>query len=338
MNPKSELIIRVIQDAYSKATGVWCLGYSGGKDSTALLVLLLNALKDAPENPNCKINVIYCDTGVEFPAISNLVKKQFIELEQELFHEGINNVSFSIGYPSLEDRFFPMVIGKGCVPPSFLFRWCTRRLRIKPLHSIIEKNTPNTILLGVRNGESNTRDRVIKTHQIDHYYTKQDEYPGSIVFCPIIDLSVPEVWDVINTSKFPKSIAREGIRDLFSCIGTVFSQENVHLSDTQQGRFGCWTCTVVRKDLAMEGLIKNGHNELIPLRDFMEWLKSVRNEPSRREKNRMTGIEGKGPFNLETRREIFHRLLEAQTQSGITILSSDEYEYIAKCISVVSSA
>lgn len=331
MNAEYTSIIRLIQDAYSKATGAWCLGFSGGKDSTALLILVLNAIRTIPENPNCKINVVYCDTGVEFPAISSLVKKQLSELDLELSLAGIKNVSFYVEYPAIEDRFFSMVIGKGYVPPTFLYRWCTRRLRTKPLHSIIEANTPNTIILGIRNGESNTRDRVIKNHKIEHFYSKQSDYPKSVVFCPIIDFSVADVWNVINSSLFPISIAREELRKLYSCIGTAFSQDGEYLSDTNRGRFGCWTCTVVRNDLAMDGLIECGHNELSPLREFMIWLKTIRDDYSLREKNRITGKEGKGPFKIETRKEILYKLQKAQDESGIPLLSSQELEYIMDC-------
>ncbi len=337
MNNNYPEVIQVIREAYAKASGTWCLGYSGGKDSTALLILLLNALKDYPENPDCKIRIVYCNTGVEFPLISSLVEKQFFELAQELPLAGIRNVSFSISYPALEDRFFSQVIGKGYVPPSFLFRWCTRRLRVKPLQSVFAKSdTSSTVLLGVRSGESSTRDRVIKNYQIEHYYTKQSEYPKSIVFCPVIDFSVSDVWNVINFSTFPSSIARKELRDLYSSIGTVFSEDGNYVADKKQGRFGCWTCTVVRKDLAMEGLINNGHSELIPLRDFMIWLKTIRDDSSRREKNRTTGKEGKGPFNIETRKEILMKLIEAQTKSGMTLVSAEEIDYINGCFAEAS--
>ena len=40
-------------------------------------------------------------------------------------------------------------------------------------------------------------------------------------------------------------------------------------------RFGCWVCTVVKEDKSLNGFIKSGHRELIPLAEFRKWLMSI---------------------------------------------------------------
>jgi DNA sulfur modification protein DndC len=60
------LAIDHIQREYSKSSLPWYLGFSGGKDSSALLKLVFIALADL--NPRLKpVTVLYCDTGVEIP-------------------------------------------------------------------------------------------------------------------------------------------------------------------------------------------------------------------------------------------------------------------------------
>lgn len=316
---------KLIQDEYLIAENDWYLGYSGGKDSTALLVLVLNAIR-YKKNDKCRLHIIYCDTGVEFPLITSMVYRLFNDLSKEITAER-SDITFEIVKPEVCDRFFSMVIGKGYVPPTFLFRWCTKRLRIKPIQkSLFLNSSKATILLGIREGESGTRDKVIDTHRVSEYFTKQSNSQSSIVFCPIIHFSVVDVWNQICV-EYPYSVDRDQIKRLYSCIGTKFINGN-YSGDMTTGRYGCWVCTVIRKDKAMQGLIDNGYSDLIPLRDFIEWLKSIRDDKQRRTPNRLTNVEGQGPFNLQTRREILEHLIFAQTESNYTLITEEELTYI----------
>lgn len=258
----------------------------------------------------------------------DLVKKQYCDLEREL---NPFNVDFSIVQPTMEDRFFSMVIGKGYVPPTFLFRWCTKRLRIRPMQQICKANEKVTVLLGIRKGESATRDGVISAHKTNNcYYTRQAGYPNTDIFCPIINFTVEDVWETITSSIYPLSIARKQICDLYSYVGTVFSKEGLFICDNQQGRYGCWTCTVVRNDKAMNGLISNGYLHLMPLRDFMNWLRRIRDNEEMRDPNRITNQAGKGPFNIKTRMEILDRLFFAEQESGLCLIDPEQLNYIYK--------
>lgn len=316
--------IKLVQTEYLNAAQDWYLGFSGGKDSTALLIVVLNAVKNI-SNPKCTIHVIYCDTGVEFPQITNLVYELFRNLREEITRLR-NDIVFEIVKPSVNDRYFSMIIGNGYVPPTFLFRWCTRRLRINPIQKYIYSNSQSLVILGIREGESSTRDGVIKAHRLSEYYTKQTGATGTTIFCPIIHFSVSDVWETIDIN-YPTTLDRSLIRNLYSYIGSVFDNGK-YISDTNCGRYGCWVCTVIRKDKAMEGLIAYGYSELIPLKEFVEWLKSIRNDEKRRYPNRLTGVEGKGPFSLDTRKEILNQLLKVQKKTNYTLITDEEIEYI----------
>ncbi|MFK4996991.1 hypothetical protein ACI2OX_03765 [Bacillus sp. N9] len=54
-------------------------------------------------------------------------------------------------------------------------------------------------------------------------------------------------------------------------------------------RFGCWVCTVVSEDKALNGFIQSGHDWMKPLLDFRNWLAEIRDDRTKRMKYRMNG-------------------------------------------------
>ena len=105
---------------------------------------------------------------------------------------------------------------------------------------------------------------------------------------------------------------------------------------TNSSRFGCCTCNVVEKDNSLQGFVDVGKHEFMPLMDFLDWLKSIRNEPAIRSSVRRNGIltfnvEGKhipGPFTVNARRMILDRLLETQQVFGAELITGAELDRI----------
>ncbi len=95
-------------------------------------------------------------------------------------------------------------------------------------------------------------------------------------------------------------------------------------------RFGCWICTVIRKDKAMEGLINEGFTELKYLFRYRNWLMQIRDIPSYRHKKRRNGTNGLGPFTLPARRKILRKLLEVQRKVPWKLIEKSEIEEIKK--------
>jgi DNA sulfur modification protein DndC len=95
-----------------------------------------------------------------------------------------------------------------------------------------------------------------------------------------------------------------------------------------QSRFGCWVCTVVKRDKSMEALIDNGEEHLEPLLELRDWLVDNRNKDKYRQMRLRSGGKGKGPYNIQTRQYILKRLLEAQKISGEQLLTSQELKGI----------
>ncbi|MFM5897028.1 MAG: DNA phosphorothioation system sulfurtransferase DndC, partial [Dolichospermum sp.] len=71
-----------IQELYCLDEIPWVVGYSGGKDSTATLQLIWNAISGLPPEKRTKpIHVITTDTGVENPYVSAWVKNSLKQME-----------------------------------------------------------------------------------------------------------------------------------------------------------------------------------------------------------------------------------------------------------------
>ncbi|MBX3009756.1 MAG: phosphoadenosine phosphosulfate reductase family protein [Melioribacteraceae bacterium] len=315
--------IELIEREYKKSTLPWSLGYSGGKDSSALLKLTFQAILNTKKKPKT-INVVYCDTGVEIPIMSALVDKTLkkIKRESKELELPFNCVKL---VPKLNDRYFVKVIGRGYPPPTNIFRWCTDKLRVIPIQTFLQTHSKeNIVLLGVRKGESFERDKIILKHYLeDVYYFRQNNFSQAKIFSPILNYNEDNVWETILNDSLPKSIDGKKLQKYYTLVKSV-NENNIG------GRFGCWTCTVVRKDKAVMNLIDAGYSELIPLLNFRNWLVSIRDIPRNRCKHRRNGQIGLGPFTLVARSKILDKLLLAQSESGLSLISEEELDYILK--------
>ena len=321
---KDAKAIRIITEAYLQNDIPWYVGYSGGKDSSALLTLVFNALY---RQSHCHkpVKVIYCDTGVEIPMISGYVKSTIAALEEESTALGLP-LEFIIATPNVDDRYFVKVIGRGYPPPTNIFRWCTDKLRINPVKSVIGRETRATVLLGVRNGESPERDRTISRHATgSRYYLQQGSSGKTSIFSPIIDYSLKEVWATLKHNGLPRSIDYKLIGQLYKDAGSecpVYKESKG--SPCGKGRFGCWTCTVVRKDRSVGNMIENGYESMQALYDFRNWLIVFRDDPRYRCQVRRNGRQGPGPLTLEARKIILDKLQQAEISSGHRLI--EDYE------------
>ena len=308
-----------IRKEYKKSKAPWIIGFSGGKDSTALLKLVYLALRGLRKREKI-ITVFYCDTGIEIPLMRKLAYKTLHGIRKEALSEKIP-INIRIVKPKMKDRFFVNVIGKGYPPPTNKFRWCTDRLRINPSKGLYKDR--GVILLGVRNGESQERDKIISKHKIASYYYKHVQNSRAVIFSPIVNYETQDVWDLLLSNGRPNSIDGAKLASLYSCTGTV-----------QKGsvgrRFGCWVCTVVRKDRAMEGLVNEGVPYLEHLLSYRNWLMQIREQPSYRFKKRRNGVSGMGSFTLLARREMLSRLLKTQRKLPWKLTTKKEVAYIKK--------
>lgn len=315
--------IELIQREYKNSELPWSLGYSGGKDSTALLKLTFQAVHQLKEKAK-QINIVYCDTGVEIPIMTSFVDRTFKKIKIEARELEIPFKCIKL-IPKISDRFFVKVIGRGYPTPTNKFRWCTDKLRVIPIQSFLQSHSKeNVVLLGVRKGESYERDKIILKHYLeDIYYFRQSNFKQVKIFSPILNYDEKNVWDTILNDSLPQSINGKTLQKYYSLVQN--NKENV-----VGGRFGCWTCTVVRKDKAVMNLIDAGYSSLTPLLNFRDWILSVRDLNEYRCQHRRNGQKGLGPFTLEARAIILDKLLAAQDGSGFNLISEEEIDFIFK--------
>ena len=84
----------------------------------------------------------------------------------------------------------------------------------------------------------------------------------------------------------------------------------------------------MRKDRAVGNLIAEGHDVMVPLFEFRNWLIRIRDLPEYRCSKRRNGMPGPGPFTLMARRQILEKLMQAQASSGRSLVSDEELELI----------
>jgi DNA sulfur modification protein DndC len=323
--------VDLICQQYVASEVPWIVGFSGGKDSSALLRLAYTAIARAKPQNHQPVVVVYCDTGVEIPVVSGIVRGTLRRLSREAKKEGLP-LQVRIARPRLEDSYFVKVIGRGYPPPTNKFRWCTDRLRIAPIQRTIAKiaGPEALVLLGVRLGESPERDRTLQDLKTDRpFMLLQRGAARTTVFAPILNYSTRDVWDTLQLLPSPKALDSKRLAALYR----ETSGECPIIRDPQgtpcgKGRFGCWTCTVVRSDRGMLGLVQHGYEDLKPLLEFRNWLQDMRDQPNYRCSLRRNGRNGPGPLTLEARRLILRRLRRAETRAGMKLITEREVRLI----------
>jgi DNA sulfur modification protein DndC len=314
----------------SRPDAHWILAFSGGKDSTAALKIILAARRKSRIS-SLKLTLIYCDTGVENPILDAYVKSILGKLKEEFCNNG-SLVSIKILKAPLQDRFFVRIVGRGYPPPTNSFRWCTPGLRIKPVSEFIGNHDPDNtvVVLGLRRAESQQRDRALSKSPEGLWQKQREGRRDYDLFLPILDLRLEEVWDAIFWLDTPQSIHSETLMKIYSeASGECPIIKAPTSAPCASGRFGCWTCTVVRKDKSAKMLIEAGYDQLRPFLEFRDWLAEIRNDPKMRWPRKRNGKPGPGPFTLEARKTILRKIDMLEEVTRTEILDASERGLIA---------
>lgn len=345
-----EQIIEEMRMVYLHDRRPWMIGFSGGKDSTMLCMLVFEMLKTlAPEEITKKIYITSSDTMVENP----IVKRYMHKMSEMIGSEGEKyGICTNIVKPPVDRTFWTYIIGLGYPtpePPGF--RWCTDRLKIKPINQFtvdtIKQNGEVVMLLGVRKAESSYRARGITAREVEgKLLIRHTDIPNAYVYNPLTEIPNSLVWEYLlkndgvtpwgSDNKYLFSLYQgEEMGEEQSVLGEVDKDK---IAVTGNSRFGCWICTMVKEDKSLLNFIEKGSEELIPYRDFRYWLLEHRNDPSMRDKKRRNGAvyEGKdgelgqGPFTLEGRKKILEEVLKLELKVGEEIITKEELKIIDK--------
>ena len=344
-------IIEELKDQYMEADKncrPWIIGFSGGKDSTVLLMLIWIAMQELREEGqplHRRVYVVCNDTMVENPVIEEYVSIVLLKIA-DAAREQLLPVQVVTTTPQLEDTFWSCVIGKGYPVPNNSFRFCTEKMKIKPTSKFITDQVvadgEAIVLVGTRLTESQQRERSIRRHEIKgHRLSKHPLNPNTFTYAPIKELMLEEVWWIINSipspwgfdNKILFNIYLDASADDYECP-TVVTDDN-HRS-CGQSRFGCWICTVVKEDKSMNSLIKNGVDWMKPLLDFRDRLVENRNVSELRCDTRRNGQRAVdetghnlGNYTIEYRIQMLRELLQTQKtvqegHSSVNLITSQE--------------
>lgn len=177
----------------------------------------------------------------------------------------------------------------------------------------------SVVLTGVRYGESAQRTHRLKASCSssgecgqDFWFTKGPRAKGDVAYAaPIVHWKTCKVWD------FLAMVAPEWgwpTKALFNLYGN------------QGIRFGCWTCTLVKRDRAMESVVAVPEwSYLTPLAEFRQYMEAK----SRDRANRLLRPDGRlGSLTMEFREELLQRLLKTQEKVGLPLIAQEEIDEI----------
>jgi DNA sulfur modification protein DndC len=331
MSQRITYIISELEDQYlcKDNNRPWIIGFSGGKDSTAMLQLVWLAIKQVPvELRKRDVYVICNDTLVENPIIVDYVNTVLKKIEIAAVEQDIP-IKVKITRPRLEDSFWVNIIGRGYPVPNNVFRWCTDKMKVKPTARFITEQVAEDgeaiVLIGTRKAESATRARSIKKHEIrGKRLTKHTHQANTYVYSPIRELMLEEVWYIINTMTSPWGadnsqlfqIYMDASADDYECPTVVTDKSH---SSCGQSRFGCWTCTVVKEDKSMTSLVNKGLEWLDPLLKLRASMVDERNVSKNRMSFRRNGQEAvtedghnQGSYTEDYKAKLLKQVLKAQ--------------------------
>ncbi|WP_435237540.1 DNA phosphorothioation system sulfurtransferase DndC [Psychromonas sp. PT13] len=373
-----------VQNVYCADNRPWVIGYSGGKDSSAVVTLIYLALLALDEEKRTKkVYVVASDTLVETPLVIDHVNKSLERIGNQAKQDNLPITTHKV-LPKPDKTFWACLLGKGYPAPTQSFRWCTERMKIDPVSDFIQDKVSKydevIVVLGSRSQESASRAQVIAKHKIkDTRLARHTTLANAFIYTPIDTWSMDDVWKILRACSLEVTISPMGIGKKWANKYDLEWENpwgsknitlwNLYKDSSDQGecpmviddstpscgnsRFGCWTCTVVNKDRAMESLIKNGEEWMQPLLSFRDKLASTsipENKPTYRNYKRRTGKvsyqrvkEGQsikddrahipGPYMMKYRQEWLKELLVQEKKFNedgykITLITQPELHAI----------
>jgi len=331
-----------IRELYREDAVPWVIGYSGGKDSTAILQLVWRAIAEIPDAERKKpVHVISTDTLVENPIVAAWVNGSLKRIGQAATEQGLPIIPHRLT-PAVEDTFWVNLIGRGYPAPRNKFRWCTNRLKIQPsntfIRNVVRDNGEAILVLGTRRAESSSRAANMKKHAKNAVRDKlgpNATLPNCLVFTPIEHWANDDVWAFLTREANPWGQDNHDLMSMYrgaSEDGECPLVVDKSTPSCGNSRFGCYVCTLVDQDKSMAAMIQNDAEKewmepLLALRNDLDFRGDTKRaaEKKRRDYRRMSGgltlyrpgdAEEdqlvRGPYTQEARANWLRRVLETQ--------------------------
>lgn len=323
-------VITEIRELYLADSVPWVVGYSGGKDSTAVLQLVWTALSEIEPTLRVKpVYVISTDTLVENPVVAAWVSNSLETMRGAATAQGLPIIPHRLT-PDPRDTFWVNLIGRGYPAPRPMFRWCTERLKINPsnqfIKEVVQRSGEAILVLGIRKAESQARARLmdrLEAKRVRERLSPNNSLPNSFVYSPIEDWSNDDVWLYLMQVPNPWGYDNKDLLGMYQ--GASPDAECPLVVDTTtpscgDSRFGCWVCTLVEQDRSMKAMIRNDEEKewMLPLLHLRDAL-GVHEDRHLRDFRRMSGRVDlfhdrpiPGPYTQAVRETWLRELLGAQ--------------------------
>jgi len=352
-----------IRELYTLDSIPWVIGYSGGKDSTAVLQLIWMALAALPAEQRTKpVHVISTDTLVENPIVARWVNNSLRTMTGAAERSQLPVQAHRLT-PEVRNSFWVNLLGKGYPAPRHKFRWCTERLKIMPSNDfilrVVQEAGEAILVLGTRKAESARRAATMAVHErrrVRDRLSPNSRLPNCLIYSPIEDWSDDDVWMFLMQYKNPWGYENKDLLTMYQ--GATEGGECPLVVDSStpscgDSRFGCWVCTMVNQDRSMTAMIQNDDekNWMLPLLRFRDRLAQKSedgkwDDRDRRDFRRMNGslteFNGRlvhGPYLQAIREEWLEDLLKTQRwlqENGpdyvkdVELISLDELQEIRR--------
>lgn len=330
-----QTLLRLIRRGFSCSAGA-----SGGKDSTVVVMLLIEAVRRAAaEGIRVPHYVCSAITGVDNPSMENHLFAIHDEIRAHCADHDLP-IEVKTVYPSLASSFVVSTVGRGTLPrfpENASSRTCSIDYKVAPAQrlarelerEVIQQTGQEIIsLIGTRFDESASRSERMTARRESATVPSRDS-GGRLVLSLIADWTLTDVWDALELllqpeeSPYLSAISPESVSRLFTlykdgnsgvCGVVLGDQGNKQICGA---RFGCWTCTLTgEKDRSMESqLTEPKYQYMRPLNDFRNLLMATQFDLDRREligrKVSVAGYIAVQPdvYSLEFRREMLWHLL-----------------------------
>jgi DNA sulfur modification protein DndC len=307
-----ELLIKKsfeILDQHIKNCSKVAIAYSGGKDSTCLSLLLAEWMHERFRN-DIKLLIVHSDTLSEIPEMESWAR-EFIEIYKSYIKKLGIEISSIITTPKINETFYWRVIIRGYAAPTFAFRWCVYLLKRVPAREAFNLIGNAKVLLGHRDDESGARvSSLMRRGAIcpltagrcaSYYYNVE----GNVTkVYPIRSWSHSGVWSYLKTWS-----RRINLDKLF----------RLYWSGTIPARYGCWHCTLVKRQLAHyiirdEYMYYEAARLIYRFISDLEWFRIPKE----------SGYSKLGPLTPSARAILLRVIQLAEELSGIKFYGLDE--------------
>ena len=327
-----ESMKETIRNLYLADDIPWVVGYSGGKDSTATLQLVWLSLSELPKEDLRKtVHIINTDTLVESPVVSKWAHKSLECMESASKEQGLPFVTHILT-PKADNTYWVNLIGRGYPFPRKRFRWCTDRLKIRPVNDFIKDciaaHGEIILVLGTRKAESANRAKTMAHYEklrVRELLSPNPTLANELVFSPLENWNNNDVWLFLMQYKNPWGYNNNDLLTMYrgaTSDGECPLMVEKDLPSCGNSRFGCWVCTMVDQDKSMEAMIANDSEKewMTPLLEFRNEI-GTDNETDRgrrdfrRRGGHLQGCNNRlnyGPYTKSTREKLLEKLLKIQ--------------------------